>query len=282
MIKKYSVKSMALILLLAFSFVAARNLGDVAAIVNNNVITSHDLDLFVGYITIKNKIPESETSNPNFKNSALEFQIDRSLQADIASRLNISVDDTEFDSVYKNYLSSTHINEDDLEALLQKNNISKDYFISEFKLDYIISKAQQNYLMAKLKISNDEINSYINQYYLDNTQYNIIDFHVDTESNKITAAKFSELISESVKNYTSAKEVNLPVTVTDLGDRVLTNIPEIYQAPVKNLVVGKVSPMIIAPNGYHTLLLNSKHEPEKITPQQAKNICTGTYLQPGQ
>ena len=64
------------------------------------------------------------------------------------------------------------------------------------------------------------------------------------------------------------------MTITDLGVKSIDQMPSLYKNVVSNIKVDTPSYMVIAPNGYHSLLMLEKQKPKEMSADYAKYILT--------
>lgn len=260
------------IILLAFLNVSvavmAGQINGIVATVGEKIITVSDFDNLLNILAFERNIPHESMAEAGFKKSALNHIVERELFLNYAASYNFT--SANISDLQKNYFAVHGITHDTLVDDLKKANIPEDDFNNYLQQESIIQKTQQMYVMNKANISNDQAQQYIDSYKDKNTTFHIVDFYLPKSAGKVSSKRFSELVSDAVVDYKAGQEVHRPMYGNDLGVRSLSELPELYKKVVPDLKVNVPSYMIIADNGYHSLLLIEKNSAKEINLQDAK------------
>jgi hypothetical protein len=269
-LKYISPKFFSLLLLSFLTQLFASEVDAIAAVVDDKVITNLDVAHLKSFMLIQGKLSSDNLTEPGLSKSLLNLGIERKLMLHSASGPDIDIPDS--DKLLEYFLKFQKLDSSGLQVLLDANDLDKESFVSFLEEDFLIQQSQNHYLSGKVFVSDSNAKDYITTYNNDKTRYHVLDFYVQKDEDKLTAASFSTMINNAVKNYNAGIEVSAPVTVNDLGTRVLNDFPELYRNVVLNIKGGVASYMVIADNGYHALLLQDRQMPVALSTQDAKQI----------
>ncbi len=154
----------AYVLALVFSLLLsaqAEEITEVVARVNNQVITSQDLDEYCQVLSFKlgGSREESSCENKEFKKEALTRLIDDKLILDESKRENMDIPRSWIDDRF-NRIVSSHPSRDEFEASLKDKGLTITSLKQKIKEQYLIREIIDKYVKSFVSISPSEISRY--------------------------------------------------------------------------------------------------------------------------
>lgn len=240
----------------------------VVAVVNNELITQNEFDQAMNYT--KQQIQQSGASMPNaktLKTQVLNGLIDRSLQLQLAKQNKMTVTDAQVNQQILQIAKRNNTDLAGLKAQLANNNLSYATFSNRIREQMIIQQLQQSVVAGSIAVSAKDVQQYRADHAndTDNSQYDVADILVPVSdaSNKaaINAAhtRALELIT-AINSGSKAQDAatQYHATYTDLGWRALSDLPSLFAKPVATTQKGGLAGPLLAPNGYHVLMVVDK------------------------
>jgi peptidyl-prolyl cis-trans isomerase SurA len=280
-----------LALLLVGTISHAKTLDDVAAVVNDDVITQVQLNRQVALI--RQNLAKQHTplpSNELLRKQILEHMISLSLQKQLAEKFGMKVSAAEVDQAIANIAASQHLSVDRLKTAVAADGISFATFRQQIGEQILIQRVQQAALQDKVKITEQEIDDYLQVLKTQPSTpkaYHIQDILVALPeaptSEQIQAAKQqAEKILQRLQQGANFDQVAVGESAGeealqrgDLGWRKLAELPGIFAERVKNLSAGAIAGPIRADNGFHVIKVadvkggvNTKHYTDQLQLRQ--------------
>ncbi len=265
---KYYV--MVFLLLLTNCINAAESLDKIAAVVNNQLITSSELDARVAIaqkqLTQQNiKLPPIDA----FRHQVLQMMIDQSLQLQMAARMAVTVSNAEFQQALSSMAASRNMTVDQLFQALAADGLSKDSFLTDFHNQLVIQALQQQVVGSQIQIKEGEIDNYLKTYadQKANRQYHLEDILVALPDaptpDQIAAAQAkAQTIVQQLNKGTDFKTLAVELSNNqqalsggDLGWRSLAELPAVFANTITTMQQGAIAGPIRAPNGFHIIRL---------------------------
>jgi peptidyl-prolyl cis-trans isomerase SurA len=248
---------------------AAQSLDNIVAVVNDDVVTSQELQQ---YLQLK----------PGDKKKALNDLINQKLILQVAQRNKITITDRALDDVISDIATRNHLSKQQFYQVLSKQQgwsitSYREHMRKQLLLSRILSQ-----LVGQINVTPQEVNQYIKQHgqvanaVATSSAYHVFDFMIPAHDE----AEFMSA-TDAAKKITQEKSEAHVVNVqkNDLGWRQLNDFPSIFIDSIKNLSVGSFSNPIRAANGMHVLKLEetkslSHNQPTagKLTPDQAREL----------
>lgn len=249
---------------------SAQPLDKVVAVVNDNVITSSELEAQVEIlrqqIAAKNMQLPSESA---LRKQVLQHLIDVDLQLQLAKRNDITIDSSELDAAITSIADHNKISLTQLREEIIKHGLSWDAYRENIRKEMLISRIQQKAVGKEITVSAKQVEDYLktsnpnekNQtYHLQNI---VIPLPEEPTTEQVNKAKekarallkkinhgddFSRLaIAESSGEYA--------LEGGDLGERHLAELPEVFASKVTGMKIGDVAGPIRTGNGFQLIKL---------------------------
>jgi peptidyl-prolyl cis-trans isomerase SurA len=268
----------------------------VIAVVNDDVITQHELDERLRTVIVQLKkqgtpLPEQAV----LEKQILERMITEMLQAQYAKESGVRVDDTQLD------LSLTRIaQQNNFQTLaeflvkLESEGVNVKKFREEIRSEIVSTRLREREVESKLVISDTEVDNYLgnkDKMVLENEEYHLAHILVvvpeQASADKIRAAHdraeqaLAQLTSgasfaQVTAGFSDAKDA---LKGGDLGWRQGDRIPPLFLTELQTLQPGQNTSVLRSPSGFHILKLVEKRNgsaPVVITQTHARHILIKT------
>lgn len=271
---------------LGLSAMAAGNLNRIVAVVNDNVITSEELNEQVRAQQAELKQRQLQEPAMNvLQQHVLKRMVDVEVQLQLAKVNGIEVDNEEVEQAIKRIAEANKVSVTEMKQRIEAMGETWANYKRGLRKEILLSQLQQR-SVGQIKITDDQVNDYIkankNQAKL---QYHVEDLLLglpEAPSSDQLALKMkqaSELMARLNKDLPfQSAEVELPsgkVTVksADLGTRSLASLPQMFAERVVSMKQGEISGPIRAANGLHMIKLTA------IAGDQAPQIATVYHVE---
>ncbi|MCX7193837.1 MAG: peptidylprolyl isomerase [Proteobacteria bacterium] len=268
----------------------------VIAVVNDDVITRHELDERINTVIAQLKkqgtpLPEQDV----LEKQILERMISEMLQAQFAKESGVRVDDTQLDMAItriarqNNFPTMTAFL-----AKLETEGINVKKFREEIRAEIVSTRLREREVESKLIISDTEVDNYLankSKMGLDNDEYHLAHILVvvpeQASADKIRAAReradqaLTQLaggadFAQVSAGFSDAKDA---LKGGDLGWRPGDRIPPLFLNELQTLKSGQNTAVLRSPSGFHILKLVEKRggsAPVVITQTHARHILIKT------
>jgi peptidyl-prolyl cis-trans isomerase SurA len=268
----------------------------VVAVVNDDVITRHELDERVR--TVVGQLQKQGTPLPEqsvLEKQILERMIADMLQAQYAKESGVRVDDTQLD------VAMTRIAQQnkfatlaEFLAKLEAEGVNIKKFREEIRAEIVSTRLREREVESKLVISDTEVDNYLankSKMGLANEEYHLAHILVvvpeQASADKIRAAReradhaLAQLaggadFAQVAAGTSDAKDA---LKGGDLGWRPTDRIPPLFMDELKTLKPGQNTAVLRSPSGFHILKLVEKRSgsaPMVITQTHARHILIKT------
>ncbi len=268
----------------------------VVAVVNDDVITRHELDERVR--TVVGQLQKQGTPLPEqsvLEKQILERMIADMLQAQYAKESGVRVDDTQLD------VAMTRIAQQnkfatlaEFLAKLEAEGVNIKKFREEIRAEIVSTRLREREVESKLVISDTEVDNYLankSKMGLANEEYHLAHILVvvpeQASADKIRAAReradhaLAQLaggadFAQVAAGTSDAKDA---LKGGDLGWRPTDRIPPLFMDELKTLKPGQNTAVLRSPSGFHILKLVEKRSgsaPVVITQTHARHILIKT------
>lgn len=268
----------------------------IAAVVNDDVITRHELDERLG--AVAHQLQQQGTPLPaadTLEKQILERMIIDMLQAQFAKETGVRVDETQLDKTLLRIAKDNNFPSlAEFRAKLEEDGVDFKKFREEIRGEIIAARLREREIDSKLVISDSEIDNYLAKQAKQpgkGDEYQLAHILVlvpeQASADKIQASRqraeqaLSQLhggaeFAQVTAGFSDAKDA---LQGGNLGWRSLDRIPAIFQEVLQSMRPGEISPVLRSPNGFHILKLiekRSKGAPAMITQTHARHILIKT------
>lgn len=276
--------------------VQARPIDQIMVVVNDDVITRHELDARIDVVVAQLK--KQGTPLPEIvvlEKQILERMIGDLLQVQFAKETGLRVDDAQLDKALgriaqQNKLASLAA----FRAKLEQEGINFNKFREEIRAEILTVRLREREVDSKLVISDNEIDNYLaNQAKQSGKGEELKLAHImvvvpeQASAEKIQTFKtraeqaLAKLrggapFAQVAAGYSDANDA---LKGGDLGWRPADRLPAMFAEAIQKLQPGEVTGILRSPNGFHILKLlerRSKDTPIVITQTHARHILIKT------
>ncbi len=247
----------------------------VVAIVNDDLITLSEL-------RETSLSLDPTTKEPLDERTVLNQMVESKLFEQEAKKRGLSVSDEELDASIEQVRIRYGLNEDQMEEVLKKQNLTPESFREQWRVQTLGNKLLESQLRNKIVVTDDEIVEYYKQ------NYGAIDYssdfteesdseeevevaHIlispDTPNAEGKAIEVAELAKSGNDFGTLAKEYSDDSFTADNGGNLGTfkkgDLIEPLEIAVERTSEGKVSGPVQSPAGYHIIKVLNRTGPDK-------------------
>lgn len=270
--------------------VAVQTIDEIAAIVNDDVITRGELEQ--QYQTAVRQLMKQKVQPPPrnlLLKQTLERMITERAVLQNARASGIRVDPAQIERAVQRIASQNNLSVDELKMALARDGMNYERFRESLGNEILISRARERQVESKITVSEAEIDSYLQTQESTgkgdefNLSHIFIAVPENTSPEQIQARRdraqgvLNELSKGADFAQLSASYSDAPNALDggSLGWRNAGQIPAFFQEIVKSLTPGQTSDIIKSPSGFHILKLNEKRGKEVttvITQTRARHI----------
>lgn len=263
-------------------------LDKVVAVVNDNVITQHELDTHIDLMRkqmqAKNvPIPPDDILGKQ----VLQHLIDIDLQLQLAKSNDITVDATELDATIAKIAEDNHLSMSQFREAVSREGMTWENYRENLQKEMIIGRLQQRVVGREIEITPQQVNDYIKNDLANDkskslfrVQNIVIPLPDAPSTQQLTRAKQkAQQLLEKLKNgadfsllAVAESSDEYALEGGDLGERHLAELPEVFEKQVKNMKIGEVAGPIRTGNGFQLLKLVS------ITDNEVKHTVVKTHV----
>ncbi len=263
--------SLSCILINTKTFAAEQTLGGIAAIVNNKIITTLELQQRV--TDIKHQLQQRKIKLPSadvLSKQVLQLMINQELEKQTAARLNITVSTAEINHAVKSIAAQQKLTVTQLYRSARKQGLNKTAFLQEVKQQIITEKLLRQVLAPEIKVTAQEIDAAMKMVL--NQANGKSEFHLlhilipvpdsPTPAQVAKAQHKAQQIVNELKNGENFKTLAAAQSTGssmfnggDFGWKTLTELPTVFADHVSNMKKGDIAGPIKTANGFHIIKL---------------------------
>jgi peptidyl-prolyl cis-trans isomerase SurA len=272
---------------------ALQKLDQIVAIVNDEIISQHELDTRVSDFASQLKLSNNTFSDEQaLRKQVLERMIQNRILLQKAKELGITIDDVTLNRMLERLAASNNVTLDQLRSTLAREGIEFSRFREQTRDELIVKQLQQRMVANKVTVSDQEINQYITknlQQASANTKYHILHILIATpetakpedidRSRKKAEHLYSQIQQGENFSDLAIKESDGRHALDggDLGWRVADELPEVFIDAINQLQKGETSKPVRSASGFHLLKVIEKSSNQVvITQTHARHILMRT------
>ncbi|MFT4060054.1 MAG: peptidylprolyl isomerase [Legionella sp.] len=262
------------ILLIATSMVQAKQLLDkVVAVVNDGVITASELDKQIA-LAKKQLLAQRQEVPPEkiLRKQVLQHLIDVDLQMQMAKQNGLTVDETELNQAIERIATANHATVSQMREEIAKQGMDWKEYRESIRKEILLSNLQQKAVGRDVVITNEQVEQFLKTeggapvdrtnltYHIQNIVIPLSDKPTAVQVQK--AQEIAASLLKSIKRDTDLSQLaiekskgDLILESSDLGERHLVELPDLFAKEVMNMNVGDVSRPLRAGNGIQLIKL---------------------------
>jgi peptidyl-prolyl cis-trans isomerase SurA len=242
-----------------------------AAIVNDTIISTYDLDQRIKLVTVTSGAQGADAIK-RLRPQVLRQLVDETLQLQEAIKFNVKITQDDLDKNFKRIASQNNIGVDAIYKMLDENGIARSTLQNQIKADLAWQKLVQQRLSPRVTVSDEEVDAVFEQTraMAKQTQYAVSEIFlaVDTpEAEEATRQNIQSILGQlrGGANFSAiARQFSQAPSASNGGDLGLIGegdmAPAVAAAVIK-MQPGGVSDPIRGPGGYYVMGLREKRLP---------------------
>jgi peptidyl-prolyl cis-trans isomerase SurA len=245
----------------------------IVAVINDEVITRHELDERVKFAT--KQLRQQGTPLPakdTLERQLLERMVTDRVQSQFAKETGLRVDDAELDRAINRIAQENKLTPQQLRKVLEKDGIPFAGFREDIRNEIVITRLREREVDNKIVVTEGEIDNFLGlQQQTDvNDDYNLSHILVVVPENASpeqiqTRRDRAEQAYAQLKGGTDFRQVAVAFSEAPealqggmMGWRQSSRLPTLFTDALKSLRIGELSPILRSANGFHILKLNDK------------------------
>jgi peptidyl-prolyl cis-trans isomerase SurA len=275
---------------------ASGDLDQISVVVNDDVITRHELDTYLE--KIRQQLKKQGTPLPAAKElekQVLERMIIDMIQLQFAKESGLRVDDAQLDKALNRIAQQNNFATlADFRAKLVKEGVDFKKFREEIRSEIIFSRLREREVDSKLVVSENEIDNYLAMKNKQSGKSEEVELaHILVQvPEQASAAKINESKQRADQAWAQLKDgaqfAQVAAGFSDakdglqggnLGWRPLDRLPSIFQDALQHMQQGEISAVLRSPNAFHIIKLldkRNKDTPVVITQTHVRHILIKT------
>lgn len=250
----------------SFAAPQEKSLDHIVAIVNDDVITKSELNQ--SFNMIKAQLQQQgmlKRSERKIQHDVLEQLINKKLQLQMAKQAGINVTDHDLNQAVSNIARQNSMSVSEFYQRLATEGMNKETYLNEMREQLTIQKLQQQQIISRIVITPEEVTEYSKNSRQEATQttktYHLQDILIpfsddpsDSEiakANQIAQTVVTQLQEGKALQPTLQSFKDPKVTMKDMGNLELGDVPSAFVDAVKTMQKNEVSKPIQTGNGIH-------------------------------
>jgi len=272
---------------------AIEALDSIAVVVNNDVITSRELEDKVNYYKNQIRLSSGSISDMDgLKKQVLERMIRDKVQLQHAALLGIQIDDISLNRMIDAMAQKNNLSINQLRTTLEQEGIDFADFRNQTREELIIQELQKRMVADKVNVTPQEIKQLLESNVAQDksgTEFHLLHILIATPESASPediqlAQKKAENIYQQLLEGADFKQLAIresngsnALNGGDLGTRKANELPEIFLKAIEGLQQGDVSEPVRSASGFHLLkLAGSSSNVEMVTQTHARHILIKT------
>ena len=249
-----------------------KKLDRIIAIVDQDVITEKELQEKINSVMDNLKSQKIEIPTENvLRKQVIERLITNSTQIQLAYQTGLKISDAQVDKTIERIAETNKLNVADFKKILEKDGTNFYKFREEIRNEITITQLKEREIDSKIVITDGEIDNFLNaqsKEIQDEFEVAHILIRVPEDATPEKLEKLKNKAEEAAKQIQSGKnftQVSAAFSETpnaleggNLGWKKSSDLPTLFVDALKKTEVGKLTPILRSPNGFHILKLINK------------------------
>ena len=249
-----------------------KKLDRIIAIVDQDVITEKELQEKINSVMDNLKSQKIEIPTENvLRKQVIERLIANSTQIQLAYQTGLKISDAQVDKTIERIAEKNKLNVADFKKTLEKDGTNFYKFREEIRNEITITQLKEREIDSKIVITDGEIDNFLNaqsKEIQDEFEVAHILIRVPEDATPEKLEKLKNKAEEAAKQIQSGKnftQVSAAFSETpnaleggNLGWKKTSDLPTLFVDALKKTEVGKLTPILRSPNGFHILKLINK------------------------
>lgn len=240
----------------------------IAAIVNDEIISTYDLLQRVKLVMVSSGIPSSPENIARVQPQILRSLIDERLKMQEAKRTNISVSDEEIDKAITQIASRSNMTVTEVVGFLNKGGVEKSALVNQIKADLAWNKLVQQQFGGLVSVGDSDVDEVLRRLQEESNQprYKIAEILLTYDQGQETevqagATRLVEQMRQGAPFEAVARQFSQSASAAnggDIGWVHASELPNGVADVVKNMYPGTISDPIKTRNGLYIISLGGK------------------------
>ncbi len=249
-----------------------KKLDRIIAVVDQDVITEKELQEKINSVIGNLKSQKIEIPAENvLRKQVIERLIADSIQIQLAYQTGLKISDAQVDKTIERIAEKNKLNVADFKKTLEKDGTNFYKFREEIRNEITIAQLKEREVDSKIVITDGEIDNFLNaqsKEIQDEFEVAHILIRVPEDASPEKLEKLKNKAEEAAKQIQSGKnftQVSVAFSETpnaleggNLGWKKASDLPTLFVDALKKTEVGKLTPILRSPNGFHILKLINK------------------------
>mgnify|MGYP003335512648 FL=1 len=249
-----------------------KKLDRIIAVVDQDVITEKELQEKINSVISNLKNQKIEIPSESvLRKQVIERLIANSIQIQLAYQTGLKISDAQVDKTIERIAEKNKLNTADFKKTLEKDGTNFYKFREEIRNEITIAQLKEREVDSKIVITDGEIDNFLNAQSKEiqeefEVAHILIRVPEDASPEKLeklkNKAEDAAKQIQSGKNFTqvSAAFSEAPNALEggNLGWKKASDLPTLFVDALKKTEVGKLTPILRSPNGFHILKLINK------------------------
>ena len=272
---------------------ALEPLDSIAVVVNEDVITSNELEDKVKYYENQLRLTNSTVSDrQSLRKQVLERMIRDKVQLQQAAKLGIQIDDINLNRMIDAMARKNNLTLSELRATLEQEGIEFSDFRDQTRDELIIQELQKRMVADKVNVTSQEVKQCIESNSKQEnsaSEYHLLHILIATPESAspedIQASQDkAEKIHRELQQGAEFKQMAIresdgsnALNGGDLGTRKANELPELFLKAIEDLGQGDISEHVRSASGFHILkIAGTSKNVEMVTQTHARHILIRT------
>ncbi|MDL2317275.1 peptidyl-prolyl cis-trans isomerase [Desulfovibrio sp. OttesenSCG-928-A18] len=253
---------------------AATTVNRIAAVVNGEMITLHELRMYTDAELARRRIPKSDARADEVRASVLDSLINDILMRQEAKRFKVQIAEDEVEREYSNAITRSGMAKDKFEADLKKRGMTPELARRQIANTMLRQRFGHFMVSRKVFVTPDAVTEYYETHKKDMAKPKTVDFSILVLPPKANVQQlYQQLQSGSAKFEDVAREHSVDSTARDGGrvkDVIWDKLPNEMRRLLSTLKPGKMTPILRTPDGFAIIKLDAISEPRTLSFEEAK------------
>lgn len=251
------------------------DLDRIVAVVNNDVITRGELDERIQFITKQLEKQGTPLPPPEaLEKQVLERTISERLQLQYAAQTGLRVDDNQLDKTIERIAEQNKLGLAEFRTALENEGMNYRKFREDIRREILIARLHEREVDSRVTVTEAEIDNLLTTQTAhgdadDEVDISHILIRVPEQATPEEIQKLRAKAEDALKKLQGGADFGqISAEYSDaqnaleggkLGLKKLTELPELFQEPLKELKSGEFSSLLRSSNGFHILKVNDRH-----------------------
>lgn len=253
------------------SILMAETLDKVVAVVNDDVITSSELQEQVTVLRKQLDAKKVQLPPENvLRKQVLQHLIDLNIELQLAKKNDVKVDNEELDQTIEKIAQDNHLTVTQLREALSHQGLPFDSYRDNIRKEMLVSRLQQKAVGQDITVSAQQVDDYMKTAIVDkkkqqtyHLQNIVVPLPEEPTSEQVKKAQDKvQVLLKKIKQGADFSQLAIAESSGeyaleggDLGERHLAELPDVFAQKVLDMQQGQVSGPIRTGNGYQLIKL---------------------------